>query len=354
MIYKKLIRPFLFLLDSEKIHRVTFAFTHLLQCFGFHKLIRCFFKFSDPKLGVSVFGLEFDSPIGVAAGFDKECEIIPFLSALNFSHIEAGTVTLEPQPGNPKPRIFRLVKDSALINRMGFPSKRAQLIAQRLSNLGERALIGMNIGKNKQTSLEQAVQDYEQCAKIVAPYADYIAINVSSPNTPELRKLQEPQRLQEILDGVKRACDKELPILVKLAPDIEQALLDQILDFLLSYKVDGVIISNTTFSRDGLQESIDEVGGLSGAPLFSKACDLIAYTYKRTKGQLPIIGVGGVCCAQDAFDMMKKGAHLVQVYTSIIYEGPFVAREINKGLSRLVHESKFDSIGDIIGSDVPI
>jgi dihydroorotate dehydrogenase len=333
------VRPLLFRLDPEDAHALTLKLMRLVgRLPPLGTLLRAWF--SAPDRPVRAFGLTFSNPVGLAAGYDKDGLAWRGLACLGFGHIEVGTVTLRAQAGNPKPRLFRLPEKQALINRMGFPGDGAERVAARLARQRKDGLIlGVNLGKNKDTPLEIAAQDYLALMDIFAPLADYLAINVSSPNTVGLRRLQARDALAELLGHLlKRRVEmdlkKRLPLLVKLAPDLDQGELDDALDVLLSSSVDGVIAANTTISREALDSQLaGESGGLSGAPLGGRSTNMIRQIYLRTGGKLPIIGVGGVMNAADAQAKLDAGAILVQVYTGLVYAGPGLVREIKRGLT---------------------
>jgi dihydroorotate dehydrogenase len=277
-----------------------------------------------------VFGLHFQNQVGLAAGYDKNGVAVRGLSALGFGHIEIGTVTLRPQPGNPRPRIFRIPESGALINRMGFPSDGVDGL--RIPKCDAR--VGINIGKNKETPIENAAEEYCMLVQYVHAHADYIAINVSSPNTPDLRRLQARAAIEELLRAVAATRDRltpRVPLLVKIAPDLSNAEIDDIAAAVIDARLDGVIATNTTLSREGISSSVNEAGGLSGAPLRARATKVIRYLATQT--QLPIIGVGGIATPTDALEKLDAGARLIQIYTGLVYRGPGIVREINRALA---------------------
>lgn len=357
-IYKNLFRPYFFLQDPEAIHN---RIVRLLVIFQKLKIplpiIRAVLKFEDPRLEIKAFGLTFKNPVGLAAGFDKEGKVSQALSCLSFGHLELGTVTLLPQEGNPRPRIFRLIKDEALINRMGFPSGGVEVFIKNLQNRPTNCVIGVNIGKGKNTPLEKADQDYRLLLQNVYPASDYIVINVSSPNTVGLRQLQAKNYLKDLLRGVKKTrasldkSEKPKPLLLKIAPDLSWDELDDVLEVVIDEKIDGLVATNTTIDRGVLKsKSKAETGGLSGKPLKVKSTEIIWHIYKNTKGKIPIIGVGGIFNAEDAWEKICAGASLVQVYTGLIYEGPSLVKKINQGLVKKMKEVGVSSITEIIGS----
>jgi len=333
-----LLRPLIFRLDPERAHTLTLNILRLTgQLPPLRFLIQKYFE-TDPK-PVTAFGLKFRNPVGLAAGYDKDGLAARGLATLGFSHLELGTVTPRPQPGNPKPRVFRLPEDRAIINRMGFPGRGADFLYHQLSALRSSfrphpssLILGINLGKNKDTPNEDAAQDYLTLYERFAPFADYLAINVSSPNTVGLRRLQARDALEALLSqlaSARRTSHPALPILVKLAPDLTDDELDDALDAITRTGMDGVIATNTTLRRDGLRSSrANETGGLSGTPLTAFSTNVIRKIYQRTDGKLPIIGVGGIMSPDDAKAKLDTGATLVQVYTGLIYEGPGLVKRI--------------------------
>jgi dihydroorotate dehydrogenase len=332
------IRPMIFRLAPEHAHEVTIALLRLAGAIPPARLgLRWLFRPGGRGPAVQAFGLTFPNPVGLAAGYDKDGLAWRGLSELGFGHIEVGTVTPRPQSGNPQPRIFRLVEDRAVINRMGFPSQGGERLARRLRAPRPKGLIlGINIGKNKATPLEEAVQDYMSLVRTFAPLADYLAINVSSPNTPGLRALQSRQALEGLLRPLAeergrqvRHLGRPLPLLVKLAPDLASSALDEALDVIVNTGMDGVVVSNTTLHREGLRSALSgETGGLSGAPLKSLNTELVRAVARRTAGELPIIASGGIMCREDLREKLDAGAVLVQLYTGLIYEGPGLVRRV--------------------------
>jgi len=298
-----------------------------------------------------VFGLDFPNPVGVAAGFDKNAEIPRVLEALGFGHVEIGGVTAERQPGNPRPRMFRLPEDEAIINRMGFNNEGADRIGRRLDNEPQPDVpLGINIGKSKSTPLEEAADDYVYTYERVADAGDYFAVNVSSPNTPGLRSLQNRESLEEILGTLKDAGAQ--PLLVKLSPDLPEPAIEDALAVVGELELDGVIATNTTTSRPDSLENPNraETGGLSGKPIENEATDLIRFIAERT--ETPIVGVGGISDAKGAYEKIRSGASIVQLYTGLVFEGPALARDINQGLLELLDRDGFDSIDEAVGVDL--
>jgi dihydroorotate dehydrogenase len=304
-----------------------------------------------PALQVSRFGLDFANPIGLAAGFDKNAVAVNSLAALGFGFLEVGTVTRLPQPGNPRPRLFRLAEERALINRLGFNNQGAAALARRLRALPARpaCVIGVNIGKSRAVALEAAIPDYLASFAAVSEVADYVAVNISSPNTPNLRELQRPQALQELLSALQAANREAKPLLVKIAPDLDDEQLAALTEVALASNVAGLIATNTTLSRASLRAPGAEAGGLSGAPLFAPATQLLAKLYLLTKGRLPLIGVGGIFSAADAWAKICAGASLLQVYTGFIYQGPGFIRELHTGLDKLLAASGFATLDEAVG-----
>ncbi len=331
--YKLLIRPILFWFDPEKVHYFTFSLIrNLSKIPGFSALFKSLYEVNDPRLEVEVFGLKFKNPVGLAAGFDKDAKLYQELSNFGFGFIEIGTLTPKPQDGNPKKRLFRLKKDSAIINRMGFNNGGVQDAVTRLKK-NKTVLIGGNIGKNKLTPNENAIQDYEICFNQLYDYVDYFAVNVSSPNTPNLRELQEKEPLTKLLlalQTLNSQKEKQKPILLKIAPDLTNEQLLDIIDIVNQTKIAGVIATNTTISRENLQsKSKLETGGLSGKPLTNRSTEVIRFLSEKSNKSFPIIGVGGIHSAQDAIEKLNAGASLVQLYTGFIYEGPALVKAIN-------------------------
>lgn len=334
--YKLLIRPILFCFDPEKVHYFTFS---LIQIFakipGFSLLFRALYEVKDSRLETEVFGLKFKNPVGLAAGFDKNAVLYKELSDFGFGFIEIGTITPKAQDGNPKKRLFRLKEDSAIINRMGFNNGGVDEAVLRLKQ-NNGVLIGGNIGKNKVTPNEEATSDYEICFEALFDCVDYFVVNVSSPNTPNLRALQDKEPLTELLQTLQNknlAKPKPKPILLKIAPDLTDEQLLDIIDIVNETKIAGVIATNTTLSREGLaSENKIEMGGLSGKPLTKRSTEVIRFLSEKSNKSFPIIGVGGIHSAEDAIEKLDAGASLVQLYTGFIYEGPALVKAINKAI----------------------
>lgn len=332
------LRPWLFRLEAERAHRLTLR---LLEAAGSNgvgrSLVRRTFATGLPERPVEVFGLRFRNPLGVAAGYDKEGRVVRGLACLGFGHVEIGTVTALPQPGNPRPRLFRLVEDQALVNRMGFPNPGLAAVRRRLPCVqGHGVVVGVNIGKGKETPLESAAHDYATLLRGLGPLADYLTVNVSSPNTLGLRALQGRAYLEGLLMELAQArleIGRPLPLLVKLAPDLEASELQEAVDVIEAAGMDGIVAVNTTLARPNLRSGLArEAGGLSGRPLFRQAVAAVERIVRRTQGRLPVVAVGGIDGVDSARAMMEAGATLLQVYTGLVYRGPGLVREILQGL----------------------
>lgn len=360
--YRSIVRPILFRIPPETIHDIG------IKALRFGLNTRPSLDASAEKFTVSPFGLlqrfglQFPNPLGVAAGFDKNCQVVYQLAALGFGSVEVGTVTLKSQPGNDKPRLFRLPDDDALINRLGFNNDGASKIAERLNSADEAdCVIGVNIGKNKDVALDDAVENYLNCFEQVMPAADYVAVNVSSPNTPNLREMQRSENLEELLSSLQKL-NREMseggpikPLLVKIAPDLSEAEIEAAVDICQRHDIAGIIATNTTISRDRLKTKDVEsfgAGGLSGKPLARRSNEVISTIYRYSKGKLPIVGVGGIFTAEDAFEKIASGASLLQAYTGFIYSGPSFARTVNEGLAEILKKKGFGRLDDAVGSGV--
>ncbi|MBT8283442.1 MAG: quinone-dependent dihydroorotate dehydrogenase [Muriicola sp.] len=340
--YRYFIRPLLFLFDPEKVHHFSFVSIKWLSKLGLSGLFRKLYLLEDPRLEREFFGLKFKNPVGLAAGFDKNAVLYNELSNFGFGFVEIGTLTPKPQEGNPKKRLFRLKTDQAIINRMGFNNEGVEAAVERLKK-EHRVLIGGNIGKNKVTPNEKAPEDYLSCFRSLFSYVDYFVVNVSSPNTPGLRELQEKAPLTALLkslqeENIKLAKEqnrKKRPLLLKIAPDLSDAQLLDIIEIVTDTATDGVIATNTTIDRQGLKsdaELLNEAGGLSGKPLRNRSTEVISFLHKESKGAFPIIGVGGIHTPKDALEKLDAGASLIQLWTGFVYEGPAVVKRINKAL----------------------
>jgi len=363
MIYHSIVRPVLFRLPAETAHE--FALHSLAITLGnptarkiVERRLRC-----EPFGKLTRFGLEFRNPVGLAAGFDKNGTAAQSLAALGFGFIEVGSVTSEAQPGNPRPRLFRLPRDRALINRAGFNNCGAEQLAENIKRHRPECVLGVNIGKSRSVAIADAADDYLASFAAVYDIADYLAINVSSPNTAHLRDLQRPEMLADLLNRLQRrnselararSLPSSKPLLLKIAPDLSDTEIESIVEVAQRATVSGIIATNTTVRRDGLQTSSEEVeaygeGGLSGAPLGNRSNEVIALIYRLTRGTLPIVGVGGVFTANDAWEKIRAGASLIQLYTGFIYEGPGVGKRINEGLAEIVKREGFRSLDEAIG-----
>ena len=337
----RIVRFFLFLFNPEAIHYIIFKMIKIAGMIpGKLWTFRLFFKVKDPRLEREVFGLKFDNPVGLAAGFDKDAKLFDELASFGFGFIEIGTVTPLPQEGNPKPRLFRVKDDRGLINRMGFNNQGIEAAVARLRRRKTNIIIGGNIGKNKVTPNDEAVNDYEICFEKFFPYVDYFVVNVSSPNTPGLRDLQEKSPLTALLNRLQElnsAKESRKPILLKIAPDLNNEQLDDIIEIVADTKIDGVVATNTTIDRSGLKTEKNKVdsignGGLSGKPVRARSTEVIKYLSDKSNRAFPIIGVGGIHSAEDALEKLDAGATLLQVYTGFIYEGPAIVKRINKAI----------------------
>lgn len=334
--YKLLIRPILFCFDPEKVHYFTFSLIRIVSKIpGFTSIFRALYVVNDKRLETEVFGLKFKNPVGLAAGFDKDATLYKELSNFGFGFIEIGTLTPKGQEGNPKKRLFRLKADQAIINRMGFNNGGVLEAVERLKS-NTNVLIGGNIGKNKLTPNEEATSDYEICFDALYDYVDYFVVNVSSPNTPNLRALQDKEPLTQLLQTLQNkniAKVNPKPILLKIAPDLTDEQLLDIIDIMAETKIAGLIATNTTLSRDGLlSEAKGETGGLSGKPLKNRSTEVIRFLAEKSNRAFPIIGVGGIHSAADAIEKLEAGASLIQLYTGFIYEGPALIKAINKAI----------------------
>lgn len=340
----KLVKPILFSLDPEEAHHlVSGGLRSFCKVWGGKRLLKSIYAYEHPKLARNVFGLTFKNPIGLAAGFDKNAAFVEEMDALGFGFVEIGTVTPKPQPGNERPRLFRLVNDKALINRMGFNNQGVDVAANRLRHLKKHTsiVVGGNIGKNKTTANEDAVKDYIVCFDTLFDVVDYFVVNVSSPNTPGLRALQDKEPLMRILNALQQRNQKEAisrPILLKIAPDLTDGQLDDIIAIVQETGIAGIVATNTTVGREGLKDvrKASEAGGLSGVPLTKRSTDIIRYLSTHSNQTIPIIGVGGIHKPEDALEKLDAGAALIQLYTGFIYEGPALIKQIGK---KIAHRS---------------
>ncbi len=353
----KLLRPILFRVQPETMHNTMASVGKVLSPLAW--VLSLPFTFEDPSLEIEVFGTKFKNPVGLAPGYDKSGKFSRFMAALGFGFIEVGSITPVPQPGNPKPRLFRLDADEAIVNRMGFNSVGMKIVAENLRRLQNRDfVVGVNLGKNKTTPNEEALRDYQAGFSGLSEFADYIVINVSSPNTPGLRQLQDKEPLTKILKEIQIlnfGLPKSKAVLLKIAPDLTDGQLDDIAAIARETKIDGIIAANTTVSRDGLKTSKEQIekigeGGVSGRPVRDRVTKIIAYLYKKLEGQVPIIGAGGIFSAEDAYEKIRAGASLVEIYTGMVYEGPMLIKNIKKGLVRLLKNDGFGSVREAVGA----
>ena len=370
MLYRTVVRPALFKFSAETAHAL--AVTGLRMSLGLpgvRSVARAVNAGHDARLAQTLWDVPFEHPVGLAAGFDKNAAYLKPLAALGFSHVEAGTITGQGQPGNPQPRLFRLVQDEAVINRMGFNNAGSAVVAARLQRQFDPAgggrrpagVLGINLGKTKVVDLAQAVDDYVQSVHALAPFADYMVVNVSSPNTPGLRDLQAESSLRPLLEGVRSALNEVrphgCPLLLKIAPDLCEAGIDSAVDVALETQCDGIIATNTTIGRNGLQTSQQRVdtigvGGLSGKPVRQVSLQVLRQVAQRVDQRVPIIGVGGVDSAEVAWEKIGAGASLVQVYTGMIFQGPSMIRRIVRGLSKRLDETGLPNIASAVGRDL--
>lgn len=355
-----LLRPLFFSFDPEHAHGLALGVLQLLQVSPL-----TFPPPSDARLRQKLWGLDFPNPVGLAAGYDKNAQVPRVWSALGFGFAELGTLTAKAQPGNPQPRIFRLERDEACINRLGFNNQGAPATAQRLKTLlpvnrPHPIPLGFNIGKSRLASLDEAVDDYLESSMHLLPFADYLVVNVSSPNTPNLRKLQAVERLGQLLEALlaqakqlaQQTAARPKPILVKIAPDLSDTEIVEIAQLARAVGLSGLIATNTTTARPPLRTPINETGGLSGRPLAARATEVLRLLFQAVEGKLPLIGVGGIFSAQNAYERICAGASLVQIYTGLIYEGPFLPRRITRGLGQILSRKGLGHIGEAIGSQV--
>lgn len=356
-IYKNLLRPLLFKASPETAHE--FGIETLKIALG-SKAAQDLAteRFACESFGaIERFGLKFKNPLGVAAGFDKNGRVVNPLAALGFGFVEVGTVTFNPQKGNEKPRLFRLPKDKALINRLGFNNEGARSVVKRLKKINPNCVLGVNIGKNKDVPNEQAIENYLASFDAAFEVADYVAVNVSSPNTPNLRELQKAENLEDLLGELQKrnrelSNEKQIkPLLVKIAPDLSETEIEAIVEIALRLNLSGVIATNTTIKRENLKTKIAEGGGLSGKPLAKRSNEVIRKIYQFSKGKLPIVGVGGVFTANDAYEKIAAGACLIQAYTGFVYQGFGFARDVNRGLATILKEKGFKSIDEAVGAE---
>ena len=357
-----LARPVLFKMDPEKAHElISHNLARAAAVPGVRAGMRAAYRYEHPLLETQVWGLRFPNPVGIAAGFDKNAHLANVLPDLGFGFVEAGTVTSAAQSGNPKPRMFRFPEDKALINRLGFNNEGADAVAARLERQGKPGVpLGVNIGKLKVVPNEHAVEDFVKTYTRLFPYGDYFVVNISSPNTPGLRELQDRGHLTALLSALTQR-RRELaaasgrappPLLVKVAPDLTREQLDDVVTVAREFALDGLIATNTTLSREGLSRSTDEAGGLSGAPLRERAQEVLRYLHQASDGKIPLIGVGGLFTAEDAYQRIRAGASLLQLYTGFIYGGPDTVKRINRGLVERLRKAGYRSVAEAVGSGV--
>jgi dihydroorotate dehydrogenase len=362
MLYTKVLKPFLFQMDPEKAHHLTIDGLHTAaKVPGGKALLKSLYAVPEyAELKTELWGIPFANPVGLAAGLDKNAKAVPGFSSIGFGFMEVGTVTPKAQAGNELPRLFRLPEDSALINRMGFNNVGIETMARHLEEAGKRAIpVAINIGKNKATPNERAEDDYRACIQGLYGSGDFFVVNISSPNTPDLRNLQHGDDLSRLLEAVRDEMERQhrkrggaaKPVLVKIAPDLQDEEITYMVRTIVSSGVSGIIASNTTISREGLTHPHQkEAGGLSGKPLTERSTQLIHKIYAATEGKLPIIGSGGIFTAKDAYDKICAGASLVEVYTALIYEGPGLIRRLNEGMLAMLRKDGFQHISEAVGS----
>ena len=365
MLYKTVVRPLLFRKDPEASHE--FMLASLARAERLSGILEKLYKVDDPRLAVKIGSLAFANPVGLAGGFDKNAVAPKTIAAFGFGHMEIGAITAQAQPGNPKPRLYRLPEDDALINRLGFNNEGAAAIAAKLERLRARGglpsiPLGLNIGRTKVVETKDAVADFVVCFETLYPHGDFFTLNVSSPNTPNLRDLQEKNLLRELLAALQdrnrrlaaHAGFEPKPVFVKIAPDMEFSQIDEIIDVVKAAQLTGIVATNATaFMRDHLKSAHGhEPGGLSGRPITAKVTAFISHIYRVSEGRLPIIGVGGIFNALDAYAKIKAGASAVQIYTGWIYEGPGAVKRINRGLLRLLERDGFKQISDSVGAEM--
>lgn len=357
--YSTFLKPLFLSLDPEKAHELAKNLLNIgEQAPGILTLVESMTSYRSDRLKTKVAGMEFENPLGMGAGFDKTGELYPFLSRMGFSHIEVGTITGQSQPGNPQPRVFRYPEDQALINRMGFNNPGADSAERIIAPQKKRKIRGINAGKTKIVSEENAVEDYVYTLKKLSPYADYAVINISSPNTPGLRNFQKQENFASLIQGIKNGLGKDfkIPLFVKFAPDMETKDLEALLESSLSLKVDGVILTNTTIDKSSLKAypNVEKEGGLSGTPLKSRSTEFVRVAYQILKRRIPIIGVGGIDSEKAALEKILAGADLIQIYTGYIYQGPFLPLRILEFLDRFLKKQDLKTISDLVGKEKEI
>lgn len=355
-VYSTFLKPFFLSLDPETAHDFAKSLLGLSRKIpGSASLIEAATCYRSDRLKTKVAGIEFENPLGMGAGFDKTGELYPFLSRMGFGHVEVGTITGQGQPGNPKPRVFRYPEDQALINRMGFNNPGADLAEKILLSQKKAGIRGINAGKTKLVSEENAVEDYVYTLKKLSPYADYAVINISSPNTPGLRNFQKQENFVSLIEGIRSGLGKgfKIPLFVKFAPDMELKELEALLETGLNLRLDGVVLTNTTIDKSLLKRypNVEKEGGLSGRPLKNRSTEMIRIAYKKLRGKIPIIGVGGIDSGEAALEKILAGADLVQIYTAYIYQGPFLPVRILEFLDRFLKKGGYRSVADLVGKE---
>jgi dihydroorotate dehydrogenase len=358
-LYERILRPLLFRFDPETAHGLAVAWLKVLGSPPARPIVKAFMSVRDPALRVTAAGLDFPSPLGMAAGFDKDGEFLPGLEALGFGFLEAGTLTPRPQPGNDKPRLFRFPSAEAIVNRMGFNNAGASAVSERFARRRPRlgVPLGFNIGKNKATPNERAAEDYLSCLETLFPFADFFVVNVSSPNTPGLRDLQTPSEMEPLMKalslkaGALASAAKRTrpPLFIKISPDEDVA--EATAEIALKTGFAGIVATNTTQSRDGLPAEAPSDGGMSGRPLFAKSTEILRKLFRASQGRLTLIGAGGVFSARDAYEKILAGASLVEAYTGFIYRGPLFAKDLHQGLVKLLRSDGFSSVRDAVGQN---
>lgn len=364
MFYQRLARPVLFSQDAETAHERTIEMLATLDRASEMRLPGNGHVFTHARLQVEIAGISFPNPVGLAAGCDKNARAVSVWPRFGFGFVEVGTVTAQPQPGNPRPRVFRVPEHGALVNRLGFNSEGSEAVAKRLAHLRrrERSLpvpLGVNIGKTKSVTGDEAVlEDYQTGFRRLSRLADFIVVNVSSPNTPGLRQWQEKEKLSILLDMLmkeSRALAQKrgtspLPVFVKISPDMADGDMEDVVEVALSERLAGIIATNTTLAREGVGQNVESSGGLSGKPLRHRANEVIRFLYRCSQGKIPLVGVGGISSAEDAYERLRAGASLVQIYTGLVYEGPLLPRRVNQGLLKLMERDGVKHISETVGT----
>jgi dihydroorotate dehydrogenase len=355
-LYDITLKPLFFKLSPEDAHALSVELLKYSKSIpAFFDIIEKLTTYQSDRLKTEVCGIKFSSPLGMAAGFDKSGDLYPYLGKLGFGHVEVGTITGEAQEGNPKPRVFRYEREEALVNRMGFNNPGAVSAAQKISQQTKTIIRGINAGKTKVVDMEKAVSDYLKTFTLLLPYADYAVINISSPNTPGLRGFQEKDSFIELIQGIKNGLGGKfnVPMFVKLAPDLEETALEELLDLIIELGISGVVLTNTTINKNYLKSYSDiETGGISGKVLQSRSTFFIQLAYKRLQGRIPIIGVGGIFDGKSALEKISAGANLIQIYTGYIYKGPFLPYQILEYIDRFMIQNGVKNISEIVGKKI--